>query len=100
MITPRGTGRGTNVGVSGPVRDASRRVPARRAGPRRTRALVVYAGRRTIGLPPTAGDIAFARDRLVRKHANAHRGSWLAGIALTCLIIGILFSVHITIQAG
>jgi hypothetical protein len=64
------------------------------------RALVIYAGRRTIGLPPTAGDIAFARDRLVRKHANAHRGGWLAVIALTCLIIGILFSVHITIHAG
>jgi hypothetical protein len=31
---------------------------------------------------------------------NAHRCGWLAGIALTCLIIGILFSVHITIHAG
>jgi len=59
------------------------------------RALFVYAGRRNVGLSPTADDIAFARDYLVRKQANAHRGGWLAGIGVTCLIIGILVGVHI-----
>jgi hypothetical protein len=62
------------------------------------RALVGYAGRRKIGLSPTVDDIAFAHDRLVRKDANAHRGDWLAGIGLTCLIIGILFSIHFSIS--
>jgi hypothetical protein len=63
-----------------------------------TRALFVYAGRRSIGLSPTVDDIAFAHDGLVRKYANAHRGGWLAGIGLTCLIIGILFGIHISIS--
>jgi hypothetical protein len=65
-----------------------------------TRAHFIYAGRRTIGLPPTAGDIAFARDRLVRKHACAYRGGWLAGIGLACLIIGILAGARISLGAG
>lgn len=60
------------------------------------RALFVYAGRRTVGLSPTVDDIAFARDRLVRKHTSAHRGGWLAAIGLTCLIIGILSGVRIS----
>jgi hypothetical protein len=63
-----------------------------------TFALFSYAGRRLIGLAPTVEDVAFARDRLVRKRANAHRGSWLAGIGLACLIIGILFGVRIQID--
>jgi hypothetical protein len=46
-----------------------------------TRALLVYAGRRQVGLAPTADDVAFAHDALVRKHVNAHRGGWLAGLA-------------------
>lgn len=60
----------------------------------------IYAGRRTIGLALTVGDIAFARDRLVRKHACAYRGGWLAGIGLACLILGILVGVRITLGAG
>ena len=64
-----------------------------------TRALFAYAGRRTVGLSPTVDDIAFAHDRLVRKDANAHRGGMLAGIGLTCLIIGILFGVHISLNS-
>lgn len=63
-----------------------------------TRALFAYAGRRNVGLSPTVDDIAFAREGLVRKHANAHRGAWVAGIGLACLIIGILFGVHIDIK--
>jgi hypothetical protein len=59
------------------------------------RGLFVYAGRRYVGLSATVDDVAFARAGLVRKHANAHRGGWLAGIALACLILGILFGVHI-----
>jgi hypothetical protein len=62
-----------------------------------TRALFIYAGRRSIGLSPAVDDIAFAHDCLVRKHVNAHRGGWLAAIGLTCLIIGILFGIHITL---
>ncbi len=62
-----------------------------------TRALFLYAGRRVIGLSPSVDDIAFARDRLVRKHTSAHRGGLLAGIGLTCLIIGILAGVRISI---
>jgi len=62
------------------------------------RALFLYAGRRTVGLAPTVDDIAFARDRLVRKHASSTRGGWLAGIGLTCLIVGILAGVHISIS--
>jgi hypothetical protein len=62
-----------------------------------TRALFLYVGRRTIGLSPTADDIAFARDRLVQKQRSAQRGSVLAGIGLTCLIIGILAGVRISI---
>ncbi len=62
-----------------------------------TRALFLYAGRRIVGLSPTVDDIAFARDRLVRKQTSAHRGGWLAGIGLSCLIIGILAGVHISI---
>ena len=62
-----------------------------------TRALFFYAGRRVIGLAPTVDDIAFARDRLVRKHTSAHRGGLLAGIGLTFLIIGILAGVRVTI---
>ena len=65
-----------------------------------TRAHFIYAGRRTIGLPPTVGDIAFARDRLVRKHVCTYRGGWLAGVSLACLIIGILVGVRITLGAG
>ena len=63
-----------------------------------TRALFLYAGRRIVGLSPTVDDIAFARDRLVRKHTSAHRGGRLAGVGLTCLIIGILAGVHISID--
>jgi hypothetical protein len=62
------------------------------------RALFLYAGRRSVGLSPTIDDIAFARDRLVRKHTSSHRGGLLAGVALTCLIIGILAGVHISID--
>jgi hypothetical protein len=65
-----------------------------------TRAHFIYAGRRTIGLSPTVGDIAFARDRLVRKRACTYRGGWLAGIGLTCLIIGILVGVRISLGTG
>ena len=59
------------------------------------RAFFVYAGRRNVGLSPTVDDIAFARGCLASKHANARRGGWLAGIALACLIIGILSGVEI-----
>jgi hypothetical protein len=62
-----------------------------------TNGLVTYAGPRVVGLIPTIDDIAFAHDRLVRKHDSADRGSWMAGISLTCLILGILFGVHIQI---
>ena len=62
-----------------------------------TRALFAYAGRRNVGMSPTIDDVAFAHQGLVRKHANAHRGGWLAGIALTCLILGILLGIHISI---
>jgi hypothetical protein len=62
-----------------------------------TRALFLYAGRRIIGLAPTVDDIAFARNRLVRKHTSAHRGGLLAGIGLMFLIIGILAGVQVTI---
>jgi hypothetical protein len=61
------------------------------------RAVFLYAGRRTVGLSPTVDDIALARDRLVRKHKSSRRGGWLAAVALTCLIIGILAGVHISI---
>jgi hypothetical protein len=64
------------------------------------RANFIYAGRRIIGLSPTVGDIAFARDRLVRKHACTYRGGWLAGIGLACLILGILLGVRITLGTG
>ena len=63
-----------------------------------SRALFLYAGRRMVGLAPDLEDIAFARDRLVRKHASAHRGAVLAGTGLTCLVIGILAGVDITIS--
>jgi hypothetical protein len=64
------------------------------------RANFIYAGRRTVGLSPTVDDIAFARDGLVHKHVCAYRGSWLAGIGLACLILGILLGVRITLGAG
>ena len=64
------------------------------------RAHFIYAGRRTIGLSPTVGDIAFARDRLVRKHVCTYRGGWLAAIGLACLILGILLGVRIPLGAG
>lgn len=63
-----------------------------------TTALFLYAGRRTVGLAPTVDDIGFARERLVRKYTSAHRGGFLAGIGLACLIIGILAGVHIDIH--
>jgi hypothetical protein len=47
-----------------------------------TRAIFVYAGRRHIGRSPIVDDIAYARDCLITKHVNAHRGGWLAGLAL------------------
>jgi hypothetical protein len=65
-----------------------------------TRAHFIYAGRRAIGLSPTVGDIAFARDRLVRKHACTYRGAWLAGIGLAFLILGILVGVRISLGTG
>jgi len=72
-----------------------------------TRALFGYAGHRSIGLSPpvddiapTVDDIAFAREPLARKRVNARRGGWLAGLGLTCLIIGILVGVHIDITTG
>jgi hypothetical protein len=61
------------------------------------RAHFIYAGRRSIGLSPTVGDIAFARDRLVRKNVCTYRGGWLAGLGLACLIVGILVGVRITL---
>jgi hypothetical protein len=64
------------------------------------RAHFIYAGRRAIGLSPTVGDIAFARDRLVHKQTCTYRGGWLAGIGLACLILGILLGVRITLGAG
>jgi hypothetical protein len=64
-----------------------------------TRALFAYAGRRSVGLSPTVDDIAFAHDCLIRKHTNAHRGALLAGVGLTCLIIGILVGVHISLNS-
>jgi hypothetical protein len=64
------------------------------------RAHFIYAGRRTIGLSPAVADIAFARDRLVRKNACTYRGGWLAGAGLTCLILGILLGVPITLGTG
>jgi hypothetical protein len=63
-----------------------------------TRALFLYAGRRVVGLSPTVEDLAFARERLIRKDKSAHRGASLAVLGLTCLIIGILVGVHITIK--
>jgi hypothetical protein len=62
-----------------------------------TRALFAYAGRRNVGTSATIDDVAFARDGLVRKLANARRGSLLAGLGLACLILGILFGVHIAL---
>lgn len=59
------------------------------------RAHFIYAGRHAIGLSPSAADITSARGCLVRKHACAHRGGWLAGIGLACLILGILAGAHI-----
>jgi hypothetical protein len=64
------------------------------------RAHFIYAGRRTIGLAPAVADIAYARDRLVRKNACTYRGGWLAGIGLTCVIAGILLGVPIPLGAG
>jgi len=64
------------------------------------RALIIYAGRRTVGLVPTVDDVAFARDSLVRKHADAHYGGWLAALGLACLIIGILSNTHISVTLG
>jgi hypothetical protein len=64
------------------------------------RGLFVYAGRRVVGLAPTAEDIAFARRRLVRKDTNAYRGGLLAGAGLTCLIVGILVGIHISFNFG
>jgi hypothetical protein len=61
------------------------------------RAVFLYAGRRIIGLSPTVDDIAFARSRLVRKRVSAYRGALLAGLGLTCLIIGILAGIRISI---
>jgi hypothetical protein len=61
------------------------------------RAHFVYAGRRTIGLAPAVADIAFARDLLVRQSRYEYRGGWLAGTGLTCLIVGILLGVPITL---
>ena len=63
-----------------------------------TYGLFSYAGRRELGLAATVEDVAFARERLIRKRANAYRGGWLAGIGLACLIIGILLGVRININ--
>jgi hypothetical protein len=63
-----------------------------------TYGLFSYAGRRELGLAATVEDVAFARDRLIRKRANAYRGGWLAGIGLACMIIGILLGVRIQIN--
>ncbi len=60
----------------------------------------IYVGRRAIGLSPSVDDIAFARDWLVRKYACTHRGGWLAGIGLACLILGILLGAHISFGTG
>ena len=62
--------------------------------------MFTYAGRRAIGSLPTIEDIAFAHAGLARKCKTAHRGSWLAGISLTCLVLGILLGVHIHISSG
>jgi hypothetical protein len=63
-----------------------------------TRALFLYAGRRVVGLSPTVDDLEFARDRFVVKQNSANRGGWFAFLGLTCLIIGILAGVRITIN--
>jgi hypothetical protein len=63
-----------------------------------TRALFLYAGRRTVGLSATVDDIPFARGRLVRKQTNAYRGSVLAAISLASLVFGILVGVHISLK--
>ncbi len=59
-----------------------------------------YTGRHAIGSLPTIEDIAFAHARLVRKYNSAYRGGWLAGISLTCLVVGILLGVHFQISSG
>lgn len=106
-------GCGVLVAVTGillkaePSSDGARRVLPRPRDPARCRGLrvpgqgaFVYAGRPYVGLAPTVDDIAFARGGLVRKHADAHRGGWLAGIGLACLILGILFGIHISLNIG
>jgi hypothetical protein len=64
------------------------------------RAHFVYVGRRHVGLSPTVDDIAFTHRRLVRKHADVHYGGWLAGIGLTCLLLGILLGVRFSLNTG
>lgn len=57
--------------------------------------LFTYAGRRAIGLAPVTADIAFARERLVRKLRSVERGGWLAGVSLASLVLGILLGVSV-----
>lgn len=64
------------------------------------RAHFVYVGRRHVGLAPTVDDIAFTHRRLVRKHADVRYGGWLAGIGLTCLLLGILLGVRLSLNTG
>lgn len=53
----------------------------------------------TSGFQPPSVTL-LSRGGLVRKHANAHRGGCLAGIGLACLILGILFGIHISLNVG
>jgi hypothetical protein len=59
------------------------------------RAVFLYAGRRTVGLSPTVDDIA--RTGPPGPQAQELSPRRLAAVALTCLIIGILAGVHISI---
>lgn len=49
-----------------------------------------HAGRRSVGLPPTRADVAFARERLTQKESRAEVGSFFSFIGFLVLLIVIL----------
>jgi hypothetical protein len=52
--------------------------------------LFTHVGRRSVGVPPTREDVAFAHQRLLSKEANANRGSLFSALGFLVLLAVVL----------
>ena len=53
-------------------------------------ALFTHAGRPSVGIEPARTDIAFARNRLIKKESSAHKGSVLSFVGFVIILVVII----------